>query len=215
MLPLTATTALLHWNDNSTGEDRYRVRLLPPGGFWSWLDSTLPPNTTGYTITGLVPGNSYDTNAVANNLVGTAYSATFRFQHPADPPPPVSPVEFWRFHHWGNTTPDGERAPTADPDADGSINLLEYALGSAPRQSSSLPAVTAALAPDGRLTFTFPRQNAPDLTYIVEFSTTLDTGSWQTGFTSTGAENTAGPVTATDPEPDAGRRFARLRVTAP
>ena len=215
VLPLTATTALLHWNDHSSGEERYRVRLLPSGGFWSYLDSNLPPNITAYTMTGLVPGNSYDAGVVANNIVGTAYSASVSFQQPANPPPPVSPVELWRFQHWGNTTPDGERAPAADPDADGSINLLEYALGSAPRRSSSLPSLTAARAPDGRLTFTFPRQNAPDLTYIVEFSATLDAGSWQPGFTSSGPENIAGPVTATDPEPDAGRRFARLRVTAP
>ncbi len=66
-------------------------------------------------------------------------------------------------------------APSADPDQDGLSNLLEYALGSSPRSTTStgLPELSSA---GGNWLYTFQRPvNRSDLAYLVEFSTNLVT----------------------------------------
>lgn len=213
VLPLSASTALLHWKDNSVEEDRYRVRMSPVGGFWSWLTLDLPPNTVGYTVNGLNPGSSYDIMTVAQNLAGSTFSDPHRFTHPAVQPP-VTSAEKWRFTYWGVTSAGGERAESADPDGDGYINLLEYALGSSPVHAISGPQLTASRTLDGRLAITFVRQAVPELTYAVEFSPSLAGNSWQTAWTSSGVENLAGVITIPEPGPAIERRFVRLRVTS-
>ena len=61
--------------------------------------------------------------------------------------------------------------------------------------------------------FHFQRVAATDLTYTVEFSSSLQSATWQTAFTSSGAMNTAETVTVPDPAAVPGPlRFARLKV---
>src|SRR5207253_402857 len=66
--------------------------------------------------------------------------------------------------------------PNADPDGDGLVNLIEYALGFAPKSanSNSLPAVSV-VGSDWTYTYTRP-SDRPDVTYTVEAST--DLSSW-------------------------------------
>jgi hypothetical protein len=212
VLPLTLTTALLRWDDNNQHEDRYGVLTAPPGGSFSTVASSIPRDATGYTLTGLSPGAAYDAVAVAFNIAGNARSAPLRFTQPAVPVT-TSPAEAWRFLHWGTTADGGDRGFAADADGDGFLNLLEYALGTSPRLAGHQPDTFADLDPNGTLAFSFLRQAAPELTYQVELSDSLETAAWSTVWTSSGAQNTAGMVTVTDPEPGAGRRFARLKVT--
>ena len=213
VLPLTATSGQLFWMDNSAAEESCRIRLAPAGGLYSWVALNLPPDTTGHTLAGLVPGDDYDVMVVATNLIGTAYSAPLRFQLPADPPP-VTPAEQWRFSHWGSTTPDGDRADSADADGDGSSNLLEYACGSSPRLVRSAPLTIPGLTPSGRISLTFLRQNASDLIYEVQFSSDLAPAAWETAWSSSGLLNVSGPVTVADPAAIPGNHcFVRLKVT--
>ena len=213
LLPLTATSAQLYWNDHAVTEECYRVRLAPDGGPFSWLASNLPPNSTDHTLTGLMPEAGYAVAVAAHNLVGSSFSAPLQFQLPADPPP-VTPIEKWRFGHWGSISPDGDHADDADADADGSSNLLEYALGSSPAQALSVPLLQPGLTPDGRLTLTFLRQPATDLTYTVEFSSNLEPASWDPVWSSSGNSNSPGYVAVPDSAPIPGaRRFVRLKVT--
>jgi hypothetical protein len=127
----------------------------------------------------------------------------------------VSPsaADLWRFTHWGVTTPEGERAETADADSDGIINLLEYALGSSPRRADSMPQVTASRTPDGRLAITFLRQALPEITYAVEYSPDMETDSWQSLWTSSAAQNVDGSVTVDGPVQEGSHAFLRVRVT--
>jgi len=115
---------------------------------------------------------------------------------------------------WGGAN----SAPTADPDADGLPNLLEYALGGTPTNPSSAPLPTLqvnGVSPQPTyLQLTFTRLADPALTYEAQASADLIT--WDTPFwSSTGAANLAGSVTVTDPTSLSGnpRRFVRLRVT--
>lgn len=112
----------------------------------------------------------------------------------------------------------GIGGPQADPDADGRPNLLEYALGTAPRASDTsgtAPALTlAATTPGPTPALTFHRLADPLLVYWVESSP--DLAAWTEVWTSTGTQNLAGPVTvpADDPLSTANpRRFFRLGLS--
>ncbi|MEY4487846.1 MAG: hypothetical protein RIQ79_354, partial [Verrucomicrobiota bacterium] len=106
---------------------------------------------------------------------------------------------------------------TADPDADGRPNLLEYALNTDPGTPDAGPVLGTTATGPANLQLTFQRIASPALSYTVESSNDLVTWDPTPVWTSTGAQNLAGPVTVTDPTDLATtpRRFLRLRVTAP
>jgi len=107
--------------------------------------------------------------------------------------------------------PANKRAATDDPDADGIVNLLEYALGLSPTTPSTtgLPAAQVAA---GNLTFTYKRAVATGLTYVVQTTTDLTTpASWTTTGVTQGTPDVNGTTTATIPY-STGPRFLRLSV---
>lgn len=124
---------------------------------------------------------------------------------------PLSAVQSWRVTHFGTSAATGSSADSADPDADGVTNLLEYALGTDPTFASA-PGYQAQ-ADSGMLRLTFNRIADPLLAYTVQGSSTL--AAWDDIWTSTGTANTPGPVTVADPAALSSfpRRFLRLRVT--
>jgi hypothetical protein len=73
-----------------------------------------------------------------------------------------------------------------DPDLDGFGNLIEYAFGGDPGSNSALaedgqPLAPVALLDGGTFTYCYPRRTdavARGVTYGIEFSNTLETGSW-------------------------------------
>ncbi len=204
------SSALLYWQDNSDAEERYEVEIASQGGGFINV-ATLGPGSTGCEIAGLNPGMQYSVVAIASNIAGTASSAALNFQQPPNVPVP-SRLEQWRFLNWGAVNAAGERADLADPDGDGSVNLMEYALGSSPRNAQAVPELTATLTPENKLALSFQRQDAPELTYTVEFSSSLNPGSWAPAFSSTGGAPRT--ITVVDPSPLPGTsRFARLKVT--
>ena len=128
----------------------------------------------------------------------------------------TTPLQSWRSGYFGTTAATGTAANDADPDADGVINLLEYALGTNPTSAASvtLPvSQLSALNSQPFLSLTFPRVADPLLTYTVQGSSDLVT--WTDLWTSTGPANTAGPVTVTDPQSVSPRRFLRLQISTP
>jgi surface-anchored protein len=138
----------------------------------------------------------------------------------------------WRATHFSGPDIVDESIgdPFADPDADGSVNLLEYAFNTDPNTPSTTPiepgSGTAGLPAAGLehiaghdyLTIEFVRRKAstnPQISYSPEFSSTLEPGSWQNGQTPavTSLDATWERVRVTDTAPAGGRRFARVRVT--
>lgn len=111
---------------------------------------------------------------------------------------------------------------SADPDADGSDNLTEYAFGTLPGAASSRPATALALEPDGSLAFSFERPaGRPDLTWIIQ--QTDPNGLWADLATAAGdAPFTAPGITQTGTNPvrikmnltpgTASRQFFRLKI---
>jgi autotransporter-associated beta strand protein len=124
----------------------------------------------------------------------------------------LTETEAWRELHFGSSAVSALSAPTADPDADGRANLVEYALGLDPLESDGANAVTIG-TDASRLTLGFSRRADPTLTYHVEASDTLG-ANWTTIWSSGGAQNTAETVTVVDTVPLSTNptRFLRLRI---
>lgn len=92
----------------------------------------------------------------------------------------LTPAESWRLQHFGTTQNTGNAADLADPNSNGIVNLVEYALGSNPNGNqypqSMLPKL--ALAENGRLTLTLARYlDRNDLTLTIQVSDSL-AGPW-------------------------------------
>jgi fibronectin type 3 domain-containing protein len=113
-------------------------------------------------------------------------------------------------------------APLADWDSDGMQNLLEYALGFSPTSASALGQPTATMETVNTtetLVFTYqrPRPSRSDITYRVEYSTTLAADSWLLatflpGYPSDNGDGTE-TIKAIIPGPSPPRAFMRLNLT--
>jgi hypothetical protein len=135
----------------------------------------------------------------------------------------AAPFELWKQE---NFTPQqlaqsGVVGDLDDPDRDGIANLLEYALGLDPNQSSASGTPFCSTS-GGYLTLTFNRQKiATDITYGVK--ATGDLGfSWTQIWSSSsvpygGGSNPSQQVTVQDTVPvsESPKRFMRLKVTKP
>ncbi len=131
---------------------------------------------------------------------------------------PVSTQQPWRAQFFGANANASAAADDADPDHDGLPNLIEWGCGSNPATVSPPPGTPGR---DGaNFTFRYPRSAAAvtaGALFAVEWSDTLAAGTWQSdGVIETVLSNngTLKQVLAVLPE-SSGRRFARLKVTAP
>lgn len=131
---------------------------------------------------------------------------------------PRTAFERWGDAIFGETIPDTITGKLADPDGDGLVNLLEYALGGDPLSNDvvDISPVLALHPQTGALTLGFSRVADPSLTYEVEATDSLATppSSWSVIWASTGAANTIGPVVVADTVSAGSRpgRFLRLKV---
>jgi hypothetical protein len=125
----------------------------------------------------------------------------------------LTPIETWRQTNFGTSANIGNAADSSDPDGDGVMNLMEYALDSLPNSSASR-AVPILVTTANQLTLTFTRAHS-DVTYIVEGS--LDLTKWTPVATNPGTVGQSVTVTDTVVVTNASpcRRFLRLRITNP
>jgi hypothetical protein len=135
----------------------------------------------------------------------------------------AAPFELWKQEKFTpqQLVQSGVVGDLDDPDRDGVANLLEYALGLDPNQSSVSGAPLCSTS-GGYLTLTFNRQKiATDITYGVK--ATGDLGfSWTQIWSSSsvpygGGSNPSQQVTVQDTVPvsESPKRFMRLKVTKP
>ena len=132
---------------------------------------------------------------------------------------PLSAIEQWRFIHFGISTNTGIASDDADPDGDGLVNLLEYALLLPPTSPSRPDAQISG--DETNLAFSYSRNRAAvgKVAFTVEWSETLVAGSWSTAGAvetdvSPDPNSALQAIRATGPAGSGSKRFVRLRVTA-
>jgi hypothetical protein len=183
------------------------------------VTNTSTPGTTGafsLTVDGLTASTGYSFRAYATNSVGTSYGEVGTFT--TQPGVPRSHQQEWRFDNFGAY--DSENAgDAADPDGDGLGNFVEYALGLDPNAPNVMPAVLVLNG--ANLEYTYSRDSAAKengVAYQIEWSDTLEAGSWSSETVVEqilSTEAALETVKASVPAGSGGKRFLRLRVTAP
>jgi surface-anchored protein len=133
---------------------------------------------------------------------------------------PLSGFEHWQSTNWPPATPRSVIGPEADPDGDGVVNLVEYALGMDPKihDSDGLPKVT--IISDESQSYGAVSYNrnkaAAGISYEVLAASSIDSGDWQvlTGNQTVVDLGAIELVTVRDPTPLSGdtHRFYKLRV---
>lgn len=118
------------------------------------------------------------------------------------------PFDAWRFTHGLINSSE-----TADPDGDGAVNLLEYAVGSDPNTSApaSYPIISRI---GGQLTLTYQRLRvAAEIAYRVEVSSELLTWDYGSAFVEEIMQPDGLTVVARDLAPaGSSNRLIRIRV---
>ncbi|MEK0451938.1 MAG: hypothetical protein RL088_4206 [Verrucomicrobiota bacterium] len=163
-------------------------------------------------------------NATANTLAIGSYSDSIAFSNTTNgtgnTTRPASLAVTTAFATWqianftgGASHPDA--AAMLDPDKDGLVNLIEYALGTNPNSSSPNPATISKVNISGsdyiRISFT-KNPAATDVTTTAQSS--LDAGSWGTnGFIIESNTATELIIRETTPVGTATQRFYRALVT--
>jgi hypothetical protein len=188
--------------------------------FGNTLHSYTDTNAVSSILSGTVstsnsPGTDY---SPLSTLVTAASNTAFRgVTFVPSAPPAYTHQQQWRFTNFGSYDSLASAADSADPDGDGLNNLLEYALGLNPNASGTLP---ASLVLNGaNLEYSYTRSTAAKdngVVYQIEWSDTLETGSWSTQAVSeqiTSTEAALETVKASIPADSNNKRFLRLRVT--
>jgi hypothetical protein len=127
-----------------------------------------------------------------------------------------TPMETWRFTHFGTTAETLASASTADPNGDGENNLLEFATGQNPAANTRL--ITNLSNEVAALGFTYTRSLAAlagGMSYAVQWSAGL--GTWDSSDVTEQVLSTVGDiqtVKATMPR-GAFSRFVRLKISQP
>ena len=129
----------------------------------------------------------------------------------------TTPIEQWRFTNFGSILNTGAGLDTADGDGDGTSNLMEYATKMNPALHDTVP--VAVVKNGGGLDFTYNKNKAAtDVTFIVEWSDTLNGTDWSTtGVSAPVILNDNGVTQQMKVSVPAGtgvaKRFVRLKVT--
>lgn len=128
---------------------------------------------TSYTINPVGAGDAADYTVVVTNAGGSVTS------NPATLTVVTTSYATWRSANFtvGEAADDLISGPSADPDGDGLKNLVEYALGTAPKTANTSGQATVTVT-STEWVFTYTRPaDRPDLTYTVQSSTNLSTWS--------------------------------------
>jgi alpha-L-arabinofuranosidase len=181
------------------------------------------PNAPAGTLTlrRLNSANITDNNETAEVVTPTTQTLTsFDPAQPLSLPPYSMTVlqwtpparQAWRYQNFGTVASTGSAADDADPDGDGLSNLLEYAIGTLPTQTS--PSPWSPSTASGYLGLSIAKNAAASgVTWSAESSDDLT--NWHPEQTVTLIDNaTTFTVRDSVPVGAATRRFLRLRVTA-
>ncbi|MGL5017017.1 MAG: MBG domain-containing protein, partial [Luteolibacter sp.] len=91
-----------------------------------------------------------------------------------------TPLENWRFENFETYENSGDAANSADPDHDGILNLMEFALALDPELPSILPATLVIAGNQMEYTYTRNKAALATVSFTLERTDTLAAGSWTT-----------------------------------
>ena len=129
----------------------------------------------------------------------------------------LTELQNWRQTYLGTTQNTGNAADLFDANADGEVNLLEFATGQLPNASSLTSTPLARIG--ATLEFTYTRSKAAmsdGIAFTVEWSDTLAANSWSNAgvteqvLTDDGIVQTVKAILASGAQ---GRRFVHLKIT--
>ncbi len=145
------------------------------GGVLTWADGDVSPRSLNIALLGNPVIAASKTFAV--NLSGASASVAAGTTQVTVAEPPFGAWRFQKFGAMGANDP-AMSGPGADPDGDGTPNLLEYAVNSNPLATDSSAGVAIVQVDPNNgnsyLTLNFHRRLPPlDITYHAEFSTDL------------------------------------------
>lgn len=126
----------------------------------------------------------------------------------------LDPSLNWKTFHFGaNATNSAVAGDFADPDGDGILNLLEYALGSDPTAANPKNMLAVAIA-GGHLQVSFNRNgSATDLAYVVETSSDLVTWVTASSYSAGAGWSSLGAASVSEAPPSALPPDQVIRVT--
>jgi hypothetical protein len=172
------------------------------------------------------------TSAVAYVTLQGATNVLWTIGHITDGGVPDMTWNGWRipsgYERWSFQIADPtQRGANADPDGDGALNLLEYAMGTNPTNRFSVARLAGGWT-NGGFAVWFQRSAAADLTWYVEGTADLSTpASWNTLAIKQDGQPWSGPaaveetdngsliqVLVRDPDSSATQHYLRLRVTS-
>lgn len=184
--------------------------------FWStartWPVLTAASRTGTFTLGTISadsashPASGYGSFAIQQTATGLNLTWT-----------PLSPIEQWRFTHFGITTNSGIAADLTDPDHDGHANLLEFATGISPISPDGV--ITNLTISANILDFTYRRSHAAvadGVEFVVEWSNSLSNG-WSASDVAQSSvpdsDNGVSTLWKASLPPGTDRRFIRLKTT--
>lgn len=205
---VTDTRINLTWTDVAVDEEFYEIERSTDGTAWLPLHQS-GPNAESFADFDTRPESAIFYRIRAVNSVGQSDWVTASVD--------ATSFSQWLERFFGSSGPNPDTAFDADPDGDGIVNLLEYALAGNPLVASSATAPKLGIVTREtgyHLTLTFLRAR-PDLIYTVVASNNLAPDSWPVIATNPGEVDLNNPVTVTDPQPIATNphRFLHLRVS--
>ena len=170
------------------------------------------PDTRGRVIMGAVTTQSI---GATNGVESLALTAAQLPAH-THASPSLTRLQLWRQAYFGSIANAGNGADGATPFGDGVPNLLKFATGLPGDARATAPGALAVVG--SNLEFTFPRsvEAMAEVTLFVEWSDTLEAGSWSSaGLSEQVLETHSGvqTVQVTLPAGSSGKRFLRLGVT--
>ena len=197
----------LSWNAASNASGYALRRATSSGGSYTLLNGNL--QTTSYTDNAVTNGTTYYYTVSSINAAGESDPSGEISARP------LNELQAWRLANFGTIDNTGDAHDDADPDGDGATNAEEYLTGTDPNDRTSVFAITGVAENGSDLVVSF--STVAGKTYRVEWSESLDSGSWTVveteGTPQTDIPGTGGTVQTTDSN-GAGhpRRFYRASV---
>jgi uncharacterized protein YxeA len=157
----------ISWVDSSASEEGYSIERRLTGDATYSILTTVAANTEFYNDTALATETGYDYRITATNSTGDSSSIETSGST-------YSQIEDWRLTYFETTSATGDAADDADPEFDGLVNLMEYATGSHPLESSTHPVDSELLGSTHQFSFTW-RTNS-ELDFSIGYSEDLIAG---------------------------------------